>query len=642
LIEHIIDSAPYKTGLEALAYHYCDFSDLRTLEPEKVLGSLVRQIALRMDSISTAIHSLYQKCAQKPPKLGMLVQVLNDTAAQTFKTTYLIIDGLDESLERQRLLSAILQLCKMFERRNSIKILLSSRPEYDIRKALSSNFSFPIEPRHTELAIETHIRSEVAKMPKLHAMPVSTQEKILFSLMERADGMFRWVQCQLDALQKVRTLLALEQALQTLPTGLYATYDRILSRIADNDQEYVLRTLHWLLGTERPLSLRELAEAVALHPKKDRLDPAERFMNPEDILELCSSLVRVHDDNIVVLSHFSVKEYLVSGYLAEKGPRLAKFALNIDHSWRYVSRCILSYTLSLGIRAQELKRERFDRDEFPLFLFIRSVGLSRFRDFIAMNTWVGQHLVANRSADWLLLLDYVRASALHPANCDAVITVQRILQCSLMCFWNGNVQDGEAAKDSTMTSAVEKVASLFLRLQHEWERPENSEGALRLSGHSYATVSPLCAAASFGYDHVLQALIKNGAMVDGISSMRFAGNPLLRALQYGHIGIARILLDFGANINIRGLSKSNGCTALTSAALHSTALVEYLLDECKVNTNMVDAFGRTFVSNILPDLSYPAHMTRSIIGFCMILRSYEMRSHYWRAWKTCANARQTS
>jgi len=143
----------------------------------------------------------------------MLIQLLHDTAAQTFQTTYLIIDGLDESLTRQRLLNSIQQLCKMFERPNSLKILLLSRPDYDIRQALSSNLSFSIEPRHTKLAIETHIRLEIAKMPKLHVMPISAQENVLSSLVERADGMFRWVQCQLDALRRVRTLRAPEQAL---------------------------------------------------------------------------------------------------------------------------------------------------------------------------------------------------------------------------------------------------------------------------------------------------------------------------------------------------------------------------------------------------------------------------------------------
>ena len=54
--------------------------------------------------------------------------------------------------------------------------------------------------------------------------------------------------------------------------------------------------LRWLVGSERPLSSRELAEAIGLNPARDRLDPAERLIVPEEILELCSSLNRIEED----------------------------------------------------------------------------------------------------------------------------------------------------------------------------------------------------------------------------------------------------------------------------------------------------------------------------------------------------------
>ena len=319
-----------------------------------------------MDNITPAIRDLYHRYSEQSPQLDMLFEVLDQIVRGTFEKTYLVIDGLDESPNRQLLLDGIRQLCQALDSTNSLKVLISSRPEYDIRQALSTTSGFSIKPRHVELDMETHVRAELAKMPKLRALSVLVQESLITDLVKRAGGMFRWTQCQLDVLQKIRTPQALTHALQALPAGLDETYDRILSPIDEEDHEYVLRMLHWLLGSERPLYFRELAEAIALNPDKDHLDHAERLMVPEEIFELCGSLIRTEEDQTIVLAHFSVKEYLLSGRLAAKEHKLAKFALQTDRSRRYVSMCILSYVLSVGLRVQRLQQDVLDEEEFPL------------------------------------------------------------------------------------------------------------------------------------------------------------------------------------------------------------------------------------------------------------------------------------
>ena len=54
-----------------------------------------------------------------------------------------------------------------------------------------------------------------------------------------------------------------------------------------------------------------------------------------------------------------------------------------------------------------------DEDEFPLSPFVRIVELSRFRDHVAMDAWMRQHLLADLSADWLLLLNYIGPLTQH-------------------------------------------------------------------------------------------------------------------------------------------------------------------------------------------------------------------------------------
>ena len=84
----------------------------------------------------------------------------------------------------------------------------------------------------------------------------------------------------------------------------------------------------------RPLHLKEIAEVVAIdindHPK---FDPQRRLPDPEDVVEICSSLITVTDNvsdddefnylypksygAYVALAHFSVKEYLTSDIIRQ-------------------------------------------------------------------------------------------------------------------------------------------------------------------------------------------------------------------------------------------------------------------------------------------------------------------------------------
>ena len=598
MINHIISSPQKQASSTALAYHYCEFSNPATLDPSKIVGSLVRQLTMQMDSVTPLVQDLYHKCSGQAPQLDALLELLYSITMETFETTYLVIDGLDESPHRRLLLEGMRRLSEAANRTRSVRILLSSRPEYDIRQALCAIPTFIIKPQHLEVDMETHVRAELAKMPKLRALDISAQNSLISDLVKRADGMFRWIQCQLDMLQRIRTLRALKDAPQALPAGLDETYDRVLMSIGDGDHEYVLRMLHWLVGSERPLSFTELAEAIALNPDKDHLDPAERLMFPEEIFELCGSLIRMEEDQTVVLAHFSVKEYLLSGHLARKDQRLAKFAVDADGSRRHLSMCILSYVLSIGKRVQCLQQDVLDEQEFPLISFLRFVGLSYVRDSDAMHRWMIRHFAADTSKihDWSLLLDYVGPPAQQKANYGVAWFVQRVLQCSLMCFWDGQTSQGVALEEgSVVASSVKSVADMFLRLQRNWESPENAGDVFRNYDAKHATVSPLTAAAAFNFVHVTQFLLENGASVDGIPSLDFLGNPLIRAALCGNRDVVRTLVTFGANVNIRS-GREPYSTALLSAAINGTAVVEYLFQNYEMDTNMLDGYGRTIVS----------------------------------------------
>jgi hypothetical protein len=97
------------------------------------------------------------------------------------------------------------------------------------------------------------------------------------------------------------------------------TYDHILCAISEEDSVYAIRVLNWLAVTTRPLCLEEVAEIVAIDiDREPAFEPDEVLEDPSDVLSICSSLISITMQEsqpfqqVVVLAHYSVKEYLVS------------------------------------------------------------------------------------------------------------------------------------------------------------------------------------------------------------------------------------------------------------------------------------------------------------------------------------------
>ena len=101
---------------------------------------------------------------------------------------------------------------------------------------------------------------------------------------------FRWVALQLDSLKLCRSQAKVRETLASLPKDLDETYDRILSKIRDDDYEYAYGSLQFLAFSARPMTVEEVAEVAAFNCRSERFDKLD---NPLDVLEICSSLVTI-------------------------------------------------------------------------------------------------------------------------------------------------------------------------------------------------------------------------------------------------------------------------------------------------------------------------------------------------------------
>ena len=97
---------------------------------------------------------------------------------------------------------------------------------------------------------------------------------------------FRWVALQLDELAKCHHRPAVKNRLKSLPKDLDETYDRIISKISEDDRDYAVRVLQCLTFAARPMTLEEVGEVVAVN-----FSAEEGLDNALVILDMCSSLV---------------------------------------------------------------------------------------------------------------------------------------------------------------------------------------------------------------------------------------------------------------------------------------------------------------------------------------------------------------
>ena len=199
---------------------------------------------------------------------------------------------------------------------------------------------------------------------------------------------FRWVSCQLDSLKACLKPSAVRQTLQSLPKTLDETYDRILLNIKEENYHEALSALTWLLFSNEPLQIEEIAEAMVIDVSADPpFDPHERLFNPESVLTLLSSLVSVTRtgttsfldpengifDKVqgtvktIHLAHFSVKEYLTSSRI--KNGSASRFFIEASMANQMILHSCLCYIDHS--RSSMGTRERL-QNELPLLTYARN------------------------------------------------------------------------------------------------------------------------------------------------------------------------------------------------------------------------------------------------------------------------------
>ncbi|KAH0557143.1 hypothetical protein GP486_005066 [Trichoglossum hirsutum] len=568
-----------------LAFYYFSFRRKESQEVRLLLNSLLTQFVhslVRGDPqrhnhyhLPRAFRELYnQYQPSSEPKIEDLKATLLSVLAES-KKTYIVIDALDECPrpeDRENTIEFFMDLLQ--DARSSTHILITSRQEKDIedtvREASEKNGIYlrrvPIKNSRVNADIRRHLQTRMTTDSRFRRWPDKIKEDVTEQLAEKAEGVFRYAECQLISLRLAEREKDIEEALKQLPKDLDETYSRMLSHPSITkyaDEVYAI--LQWLAYSNRPLRLSEAAEAVVFtsdrsldsgdNPKS--VDLRNRFPSPQRIRAILSGLVTVSgpgcqtrfgdeetdagQDGTITFAHFSVKEYLECDRVEPKRFRL----LESDAQWFILKSCLVY------IHYYDTKTAKVDPERYPLLLY-------------SCKYWPRHALALCCDKDQRIINTPVqRLTELRTKLNGPTLTLSTKVALSDMYHPTHKV----------LTPTLKSLPSPKMSTSPSSQRFKDPWGDFFIEPiFDFDSDSALHSASCMGNKELVKLLLDGGVGINGVDRWRRVA--LHHAVGNGHGPVVEQLLQNGADIEMKDYT---GSTPLTSAIENGCEVVCELL-----------------------------------------------------------------
>ncbi|KAL4963354.1 uncharacterized protein BDV14DRAFT_210017 [Aspergillus stella-maris] len=523
-----------------VGFFYFSFNDESKIGSSGMLRALLLQLSTQLEDDEKDLQQLYEVYKSGTPPVEALLRSLKNVICR-FQNSYILLDALDECPrdgERERVLETI----KTMRDWNlpGFHLLVTSRNELDIRQSLQTPPTEEVKMQNpeTDKDITNFVYYQLSHDPRLQKWKVRHGE-IQESLSQKAQGVFRYVECQLMELKRARNRNQVDVCLRSLPPDLDGTYERILCSIDKLYAEDVRRILTVLCMAKRPLTLEELVDAHAVDlGEQPRLDREGRSYDHDDLIDVCRGLVEVaamegsgrQETQVARIAHFSVQEYLESNRILDQKAKY--FAVEKDRANTEMGQICLVYMLEPGLSNDPLDAARVT--EFCL------------AHFAAMN-WYDyyQRAGGGRSDIDRLIL------RLFEDGCQSFLTWVQLHDMDKT--WRVSIDYNCGLKD--IPSPVYYSALLGLETVLEDIIASGGEHSpqkdmVNAQGGEYGNA--LQAASFQGHEKLVQILLDQGAdiLLDQGADVNAQGgrygNALQAASSGGHKELVQILLDHGA------------------------------------------------------------------------------------------------
>lgn len=176
--------ARHPAGGVGIAHIYFGLKDQRDQTPEKVVGSILRQLGYCKSELPTEIGTLYENWTNegKTPDLQKLIDALI-SVARGFSRVWIFFDGLDQCDERKQRVDLLLIIRRLMARTNISGFATSRSYAGDVRSVF--NGTKKIEVFTSREDIECFVRWKIGRLRNKQLT-----EKIISEISRSADGMY--------------------------------------------------------------------------------------------------------------------------------------------------------------------------------------------------------------------------------------------------------------------------------------------------------------------------------------------------------------------------------------------------------------------------------------------------------------------
>ena len=187
LIEQIKKHCNTSQGSKYTYVHYYCYFGHNQDESAPFLRWLIRQLCQNADSIPAQLYELFRHGAE--PNLVELLAVVEEVL-QNFDITYIVIDALDESNNRNDILK-VLKALAIDPRFKKLQLLVSGREYIDI-EIVMREFSIPISMANPSVKkdIRLLVRSMLQSNSKFKRWPSELLTEVEHTVSTRARGMY--------------------------------------------------------------------------------------------------------------------------------------------------------------------------------------------------------------------------------------------------------------------------------------------------------------------------------------------------------------------------------------------------------------------------------------------------------------------
>ncbi|KAF2138225.1 uncharacterized protein K452DRAFT_90147 [Aplosporella prunicola CBS 121167] len=302
-----------KERKDPLAFAFLSYQARDEASTLKVLHSFIFQLAIEDQSLQPLVCFAHKNSPRELSSSVDFAQGLLKDLLKNLPATYIVIDGLDEILEVERIFLLDILLGLHIEHDN-LNLLFSSRAEHDISRLLepkaqptrvqdrnSQDIQVYVEKRRDGWLRRLDIDLEIANEVRL----------LMENIGERAKGMFMYARLVCDNLELQTDLDAIKEEAANLPSGLNEAYGRIMVRIQQDlrpqERREAKQILEWVGCSLSPVSENEIKLALLVSRGGDlSKGPRGIFTN---IFQRCGPIIETVN-GFIQFVHFSAREYL--------------------------------------------------------------------------------------------------------------------------------------------------------------------------------------------------------------------------------------------------------------------------------------------------------------------------------------------